>query len=115
MSYLEESTALASSNGGAPDKIVLDQAVEELEDLVRIAKYLDIDEEDIVYATPQRTELKLVGHCVALDHKTRSVVLAIRGTHITSEQKGFDAEKGTKVCMRVYIILCRRTSCILTK
>lgn len=63
----------------------------------RIAKFLDIDKEDVKYATEPGGDLKLLGHFVAVDHESKSVVLAIRGTHNTSEWiTDFDATAGKK-------------------
>jgi hypothetical protein len=62
----------------------------------RIAQFLNIEKDDVKFATEPGGDLKLLGHFVAVDHETKSVVLAIRGTHNTSEWVAdFDATAGT--------------------
>lgn len=47
------------------------------------------------YHTAPGGGLKIIGHFVAVDHETKSVVLAVRGTHNTSEWVAdFDAMAG---------------------
>uniref|UniRef100_A0A7S1CXI7 sn-1-specific diacylglycerol lipase n=1 Tax=Cyclophora tenuis TaxID=216820 RepID=A0A7S1CXI7_CYCTE len=47
----------------------------------RTAKYVKISANDVLYLTPAGGNSELIGHFVAVDHLTKSVVLAIRGTY----------------------------------
>jgi hypothetical protein len=51
----------------------------------RMAKYLRIPENQILYLTPPGGDFMIVGHMVAIDHATQSIVLAIRGTYSVSD------------------------------
>uniref|UniRef100_A0A7S4K1T7 sn-1-specific diacylglycerol lipase n=1 Tax=Odontella aurita TaxID=265563 RepID=A0A7S4K1T7_9STRA len=51
----------------------------------KIAEYVNVDEDDIVHITPPGAETEDLGHFVAVDHKCKTVVLAIRGTYSLSE------------------------------
>lgn len=48
---------------------------------MRIAKYLNISEEDILHMSEPGDTGGIIPHFVAVDHKSSSVVLAIRGTN----------------------------------
>lgn len=51
----------------------------------RIAKYLTIRQNQILYLTPPGGDIAVVRHFVAVDHNTKAVILAIRGTYSASD------------------------------
>ena len=51
----------------------------------RISKYLDLGQDQILYLSPPGGDFTIVRHFVAVDHDTKSVVLAIRGTYSASD------------------------------
>ena len=61
----------------------LDDALDQLQQTFkrRIAKYLGLREEDILYMTSPGEELSVIPHFVAVDTASKSLVLAIRGTN----------------------------------
>jgi len=66
--------------------------VSQEERLQRIASYLRVKNEDILFMTRPGGDLDLIGHFVAVDHSSKSVVLAIRGTYtITGILRDLDA------------------------
>jgi hypothetical protein len=52
--------------------------------LQRIGKYLGISESDILYLTPPGGG-PVIRHLIAVDHTTKSIVLALRGTYSASD------------------------------
>lgn len=73
-----------------------------MERMRRIARFLGISIKDIKYMTPAGGDPNLVGHFVAVDRRSKAVVLAIRGTYSVSDVvTDLDAETGvfwTCVC-----------------
>ena len=73
-----------------------------MERMRRIARFLGISIKDIQYMTPAGGDPNLVGHFVAVDRRSKAVVLAIRGTYSVSDVvTDLDAETGM-FCTRVW-------------
>ncbi|KAI2507611.1 hypothetical protein MHU86_6798 [Fragilaria crotonensis] len=62
---------------------IIDDAMDQLQKKFRrrIAKYLGLAEEDILYMTSPGEELSVIPHFVAIEKATKSLILALRGTN----------------------------------
>jgi hypothetical protein len=77
---------------------ILDDAMDQLQRRFkrRIAKYLGLPEEDILYMTSPGEELSVIPHFVAVEKASKSLVLAIRGTNsLTDLFTDIDASTST--------------------
>lgn len=90
-----QKTAASVMNPATRAKLLL-VGMSDQERKKRIAKYLKIAPTDILYFTDPGGNAEVVGHFVAVDHKTSSVVLAVRGTYsVSGVVKDLNAKSST--------------------